>query len=346
MSAAHEDSSTSNMKSVASEKVETPEPAGADERQDSPQTEENDAPWRRSNYTSLYRSGDSVYWCPDGRRRKQEGPYKVIAAPANGASELSVWHIQDSWIRRLPRRLTNLTIGSKEKEDVELNPQCIDYHPSGYPKLAAWLNSDENFLMCRRYGFLHSRVLLYRQDELRALEEDLLELDLEDKEADPRVHMSRVLDDSRNDERKKLIRKIDEKLKEYEEKFMDYDQDFVALVDPKEGGWFDAVLEDWFIPYVPRRISKIMFSDEAQRKSTADKHVNLYSKDRIDTFARILITIIAVALLMAPVVVLFNDEESGTVKIVVILAFTLGFSAALSVFTKAKRHEVFAATAA
>lgn len=69
--------------------------------------------------------------------------------------------------------------------------------------------------MCRRYGFLHSRVLLYRQDELRALEEDLLELDLEDKEADPRVHMSRVLDDSRNDERKKLIRKIDEKLKEY-----------------------------------------------------------------------------------------------------------------------------------
>lgn len=290
---------------------------------------------------------------------------------------------QDSWIRRLPRRLTNLTIGSKEKEDVELNPQCIDYHPSGYPKLAAWLNSDENFLMCRRYGFLHSRVLLYRQDELRALEEDLLELDLEDKEADPRVHMSRVLDDSRNDERKKLIRKIDEKLKEYddivirarnmaslpqvtsrnfrslkhymsngrplcetEEKFMDYDQDFVALVDPKEGGWFDAVLEDWFIPYVPRRISKIMFSDEAQRKSTADKHVNLYSKDRIDTFARILITIIAVALLMAPVVVLFNDEESGTVKIVVILAFTLGFSAALSVFTKAKRHEVFAATAA
>lgn len=44
---------------------------------------------------------------------------------------------------------------------------------------------------------------------------------------------------------------------ETEEKFMDYDQDFVALVDPKEGGWFDAVLEDWFIPYVPRRISKV-----------------------------------------------------------------------------------------
>lgn len=103
------------MESVASEKVETPEPAGADERQDSPQTEENDAPWRRSNvrpgqpamvsgirpvytpilladtlsqYTSLYRSGDSVYWCPDGRRRKQEGPYKVIAVSAGARGSI------------------------------------------------------------------------------------------------------------------------------------------------------------------------------------------------------------------------------------------------------------------
>lgn len=153
-----------------------------------------------------------------------------------------------------------------------------------------------------------------------------------------------------------------------EEKFIEYEQDFVALVDPQEGGSFDAFLEDWFIPFLPRRVARVsltrakscqwvrsgnanahmqaMFSDAAQRISTSDKHVKLYSKLRIDTFARILITIMAVALLMAPVVVLFSNEESGTVKIVVILAFTLGFSAALSVFTKAKRHEVFAATAA
>lgn len=89
-----------------------------------------------------------------------------------------------------------------------------------------------------------------------------------------------------------------------------------------------------------------MFSDRSQRLSTRDKHTYLFSKPRIDRFARILVTCLAVALLMAPVVVLFQDGESGAVKIVVILVFTLGFSAALSVFTKAKRHEVFASTAA
>lgn len=48
---------------------------------------------------------------------------------------------------------------------------------------------------------------------------------------------------------------------------------------------------------------------------------------------------------MGPVVVLFSAQESGPVKIGIILIFTLVFSAALSLFTKAKRQEVFAATA-
>lgn len=125
---------------------------------------------------------------------------------------------QDSWFKRLPRTLTSLTLGSKEKKEFELNPQCIDYHARGYPKLAAWINSDENFLMCRRYGFLHTRVLLYRQDELRELEQDLLELDEEDKDTAPQMLTSRELDDRRpNKERRDLIQKIDDKLKEYGE---------------------------------------------------------------------------------------------------------------------------------
>ena len=71
-----------------------------------------------------------------------------------------------------------------------------------------------------------------------------------------------------------------------------------------------------------------------------------YSKRRIDTFVRLIITVLAVALLMAPVVVLFRAEESGAIKILIILLFTLGFSVALSVFTRAQRHELLAATAA
>lgn len=127
--------------------------------------------------------------------------------------------------------------------------------------------------------------------------------------------------------------------------FTDRRTDFVALVDPKEGSWFDAAIED-LLTVMPSPLARLIFSDPAQRRSTRDGTVYLYSKLRIDYFARILIALLAVGLLMAPVVVLFLHEESGGIKIAVVLLFTLFFAGALSVFTKAKRHEVFAATAA
>lgn len=80
---------------------------------------------------------------------------------------------------------------------------------------------------------------------------------------------------------------------------------------------------------------------------TTDQYTRLYDKHRVDIFIRIIMAVLAVALLLAPVVVLFfRDQDSGTTKIIVILVFTLGFSLALSMATKAKRAEVFAATAA
>ena len=78
------------------------------------------------------------------------------------------------------------------------------------------MNSDENFAMCRQFGFLHQRVLLYRQDELRDLEDQLIRLDDKDAEEMPKVLRSRKLDDAREGRcRRILIQSIDEKLKEY-----------------------------------------------------------------------------------------------------------------------------------
>ena len=42
------------------------------------------------------------------------------------------------------------------------------------------MDSDENFMIYRRFGFLYSRILLSKQDELRKLEEDLDALDMSD----------------------------------------------------------------------------------------------------------------------------------------------------------------------
>ena len=103
----------------------------------------------------------------------------------------------------------------------------VDDHPQGYPQLAAFQNSDENFLVCRQYGFLRNRVLLYRQDELSELEKTLIEMDQEDKETSPKRLRSRrtdeLLEEGKNAQpihtRKGLIQAIDDKLKEYGKSF-------------------------------------------------------------------------------------------------------------------------------
>lgn len=50
----------------------------------------------------------------------------------------------------------------------------------GYPKLAAFLDSDENFMVYRRFSYLQARLLLEKQNELQKLE---LELEAMDEEA-------------------------------------------------------------------------------------------------------------------------------------------------------------------
>ena len=99
------------------------------------------------------------------------------------------------------------------------NSSTVDDHPKGYPQLAAFVNSDENFLIARKYGYLRSRVLLYRQDELSVLEKDLIALDADDEENRPLALQSRKHDEQTDKDpvysRKVLIQKIDDKLKEY-----------------------------------------------------------------------------------------------------------------------------------
>lgn len=73
--------------------------------------------------------------------------------------------------------------------------------------------------MARKYGFLRTRLLLYRQDELSVLEKDLLALDSDDATHRPFANQSRRLDEHTDIDpvhsRKVLMRKIDDKLKEY-----------------------------------------------------------------------------------------------------------------------------------
>lgn len=50
----------------------------------------------------------------------------------------------------------------------------------GYPNLAAFTSSDEDFAIYRRFGYLQARLLLDKQDQLRLLEEQLDRYDTSD----------------------------------------------------------------------------------------------------------------------------------------------------------------------
>lgn len=73
--------------------------------------------------------------------------------------------------------------------------------------------------MARKYGFLRTRLLLYRQDELSVLEKDLLALDSDDATHRPLANQSRQLDEHTDTDavysRRVLMGKIGDKLKEY-----------------------------------------------------------------------------------------------------------------------------------
>ena len=96
--------------------------------------------------------------------------------------------------------------------------------PKGFPYVASYLDSDDSFMIYRRFGFLHARLLLNKQDELRALESDLRAVDRQDwNDASRRKYLkSRTKDNARElaanaTSRKQLLETIEKKTLEYGE---------------------------------------------------------------------------------------------------------------------------------
>ena len=98
------------------------------------------------------------------------------------------------------------------------NVAQVDQYPVGYGKLAAFGNCDPDFLIYRKFGWLRNRALLFLQDELVQLEDDLEALDsYEFIEAPRRLFSCRQNGGPDGLERRDLHKKIKEKLAEYGE---------------------------------------------------------------------------------------------------------------------------------
>lgn len=97
------------------------------------------------------------------------------------------------------------------------------------------------------------------------------------------------------------------------------------------------------------------YRQETQLKLRGGGNEVFYTRERIDLLASLVITLGIVALLIVPIYLLYNlvshtngtlDRSATAVCIGVLLVFTLLFSAVLSLFTRAKRHEILGAAAA
>ncbi|KAL8754705.1 MAG: hypothetical protein Q9199_004153 [Rusavskia elegans] len=57
----------------------------------------------------------------------------------------------------------------------------VEDFSEGFPRLACFLDSDESFMLFRRFGITFSRLLLNKQDEIRQMEHELQGMDLMDE---------------------------------------------------------------------------------------------------------------------------------------------------------------------
>jgi hypothetical protein len=98
------------------------------------------------------------------------------------------------------------------------NHSKVDQHPVGYGKLAAIEGCDPDFRIYRKFDWLRNNALLYLQDELVELEEDLEALNGYDFTEKPIRLVSRRQNDGPDGlVRRELLTKIREKLAEYGE---------------------------------------------------------------------------------------------------------------------------------
>ena len=86
----------------------------------------------------------------------------------------------------------------------------VDDYPKGYPQLACFANSDDNFANVRRFGRLSYRILAHLQNDLTEMEKMLDELDK--KDAADKIMGKRLRGYENypgwNDEQRKLVSKI------------------------------------------------------------------------------------------------------------------------------------------
>ncbi|KAI1616841.1 hypothetical protein EDD36DRAFT_472183 [Exophiala viscosa] len=281
------------------------------------------------------------------------------------------------------------------KETKKYNVRQLHKMPNGYPRVAAFLDSDENFMLYRRFGYLQSRLLLEKQDELGKLECDLDFMDRLEFDEDVRKEVLRTRE-FQGQERKDLLQKVEKTWIQYSNLVVaardmtalnkptssEYDslwwwmrdnkplyagdamfvrerEDLITLRPGREYASLDAMVEK-MLRWLPwPAIGNLFRSKETRMKTegagdepgNGTEGVVYYTRRRIEGVVNTIMICMVLAILIIPVYILFHLSErpqttQNTAKCIgVLLVSTLAFAAGVSLFSRAKRHEVLAASA-
>jgi hypothetical protein len=153
-----------------------------------------------------------------------------------------------------------------------------------------------------------------------------------------------------------------------DEKYINHKEDIITLKPGRENAWLDAMVEKGLRKFASPTVRASSYLSRAhshltthqylfcspETRAKADQHTILYSKNRIDALVTTIITLMILFLLIIPIYVLWDlagqlqdgKTSASAVTIGVLLVFTLIFSAVLSLFTRARRHEILGAAAA
>lgn len=296
-------------------------------------------------------------------------------------------------LRAFAARFSNETQGSEEQVEENIGEEekvkefifdDVHHHPQGYPQLACFMNSNNDWTIFRRFSYLSTRVLNHLEVELTDIEKELDAIDRNDA-ADPiRKRRLRGFESTKWDNAHlEVLARCRTKLCEYNELFVGHSQvRALGLAPPSHHGglynWMmsrkplcegkddfilhpddfvsvagnsqrETPLADFiktlFRRWPKSRLSGLLQTDRELSKSK-DPYVDHISEDRIRVLVKAITVAIATGMLLIPVMLLFLVQTSRESMAWLVFGFVMAFAVILSVVTQAKVQEVLIGTAA
>lgn len=148
-------------------------------------------------------------------------------------------------------------------------------------------------------------------------------------------------------------------IRQEEARLIQCKEDLITVRPGREYAWLDAAVESFLRTFGGRLMRWAFQSNETKQKTAGSGRAIYYTRNRIDRFVLLIITCMILVLLIGPIFVLYHltdrrrgDDDGSDISrhdfecIGVLCVFTLAFAAATSLFTKARRHEILASSAA